>query len=125
MAERPKARPPRTQTPLAKHRYRPDGLVETNLDGPHPIYELISRAEQDWEAKHERASKTLDEAVAEYKRAVLAEAAQGIRPLVCALCLARSRVAEYPRWSYVTEHNVQLPDEYDQIHNDLEPFWGP
>ena len=38
--------------------------------------------------------------------------------------LARSRVAEYPRWSYVAEHNVQLPDEYDQIHNDLEPFWG-
>ena len=22
------------------------------------------------------------------------------------------------------EHNVQLPDEYDFIHNDLEPFWG-
>ena len=66
--ERPKARPPRTQAPLAKHQYRSDGLVETNLDGPHPIYELISRAEQDWEAKLERASKTLDEAVAEYKR---------------------------------------------------------
>lgn len=62
------ARRPRTQAPLAKHRYRADGLVETNLDGPHPIYELISRAEQDWEAKLERASKTLDEAVAEYKR---------------------------------------------------------
>jgi hypothetical protein len=22
------------------------------------------------------------------------------------------------------EHDVQLPDEYDQIHHDLEPFWG-
>lgn len=22
------------------------------------------------------------------------------------------------------EHNVQLPDEYDQIFHDLEPFWG-
>ena len=44
--------------------------------------------------------------------------------MVCALRLARSRVAEYHRWSYVAEHNVQLPDEYDQIHNDLEPFWG-
>ena len=22
------------------------------------------------------------------------------------------------------EHNVQLPDEYDRIHYDLEPFWG-
>ena len=28
------------------------------------------------------------------------------------------------RWSYVQEHRVQLPDEYDQINKDLEPFWG-
>jgi hypothetical protein len=27
-------------------------------------------------------------------------------------------------WAYVEEHNVQLPDEYDQIYKDLEPFWG-
>lgn len=53
---------------LGKHRFRPDGLVEVNLEGPHPIYELISRAEQEWEAKHARASQTLDQAVAEYKR---------------------------------------------------------
>jgi len=24
----------------------------------------------------------------------------------------------------VVEHNVQLPDEYNQIHMDLEAFWG-
>lgn len=28
------------------------------------------------------------------------------------------------RWEYVQEHNVQLPDEYDQIWHDIEPFWG-
>jgi hypothetical protein len=28
------------------------------------------------------------------------------------------------RWSYCKQHNVQLPDEYDRIYNDLEPFWG-
>lgn len=28
------------------------------------------------------------------------------------------------RWDYVVEHGVQLPDEYDQISKDLEPFWG-
>jgi hypothetical protein len=28
------------------------------------------------------------------------------------------------RWAYVKKHNVQLPDEYDQIYHDLEPFWG-
>jgi len=28
------------------------------------------------------------------------------------------------RWKYVKDHNVQLPDEYDQIYVDLQPFWG-
>lgn len=28
------------------------------------------------------------------------------------------------RWDYVHRHKVQLPDEYDQIHHDIEPFWG-
>lgn len=28
------------------------------------------------------------------------------------------------RWRYVEENNVQLPDEYDQIYEDLEPYWG-
>ncbi|KAG8991395.1 Glycosyltransferase Family 90 domain containing protein [Tulasnella sp. 427] len=27
-------------------------------------------------------------------------------------------------WRYIVRHNVQLPDEYDQIFHDLEPFWG-
>lgn len=28
------------------------------------------------------------------------------------------------RWYWCEKHNVQLPDEYDQIYRDLEPFWG-
>lgn len=28
------------------------------------------------------------------------------------------------RWFYVEQNKVQLPDEYDQIYRDLEPFWG-
>ncbi len=28
------------------------------------------------------------------------------------------------RWEYVEKNNVQLPDEYDQIYRDLEPYWG-
>jgi hypothetical protein len=28
------------------------------------------------------------------------------------------------RWDYVVRHRVQLPDEYDEIFEDLEPFWG-
>jgi len=53
---------------LGKHRFRADGLVEVNEDGAHPIYELISRAEQEWEKKLKRASKTLAQAAKEYKR---------------------------------------------------------
>ena len=30
----------------------------------------------------------------------------------------------FTRWKYAVENNVQLPDEYDQIYNDLESFWG-
>lgn len=25
------------------------------------------------------------------------------------------------RWDFTRKHNVQLPDEYDQIHRDLQP----
>ena len=53
---------------LGKHTFRPDGLLEVNEEGAHPIYELISRAQEEWEAKLERASTTLDEAVTEYKK---------------------------------------------------------
>ena len=28
------------------------------------------------------------------------------------------------RWDYVVRHRVQLPDEYDEIFQDIEPFWG-
>ena len=53
---------------LGKHRFRVDGLMEVNEDGAHPIYELISRAEQEWGDKLKRASKTLGEAADEYRR---------------------------------------------------------
>jgi hypothetical protein len=55
-------------TALEVHEYRYDGLLEVNDNGPHPIYELIARAESAWQDKHKRASKTLPEAVKEYRR---------------------------------------------------------
>ncbi|EDQ99870.1 uncharacterized protein LACBIDRAFT_295861 [Laccaria bicolor S238N-H82] len=93
---------------LGQHKYRPDGLVEVNEEGVHPIYELISRAEKEWQGKLDRASKTLDQAVAEYRRRYSRAPPKGFELW----------------WDYVQKHNVQLPDEYDQMHNDLEPFWG-
>lgn len=51
-----------------KHRYRPDGLLEVNLAGSHPIYELVAKAKNKWNERLLKASKTLEEAVAEYER---------------------------------------------------------
>ncbi len=60
------APPPRLK--LEKHIYRPDGLLEVNHNGPHPIFGLIRQAEKDWEEKLNKASKTLADAVKEYQR---------------------------------------------------------
>jgi hypothetical protein len=61
---------PKKPLPLAlgKHKFRSDGLLHVNMEGAHPIFELISRAEKEWEAKLRGASKTFQEAVQEYKR---------------------------------------------------------
>lgn len=59
---------PSTKPRLEKHTYRPDGLLEVNHNGPHPIFELVRRAEREWEEKLKRASKTLVDAVKEYQR---------------------------------------------------------
>ncbi|TEB27987.1 hypothetical protein FA13DRAFT_1736176 [Coprinellus micaceus] len=103
--EAPKPKPP---SPLAKHKYRADGLLEVDVDGPHPIYELIADAEKKWKEKVNRQSQTLEAAVEEYRRRYKRAPPKGFELW----------------WQYVKEHNVQLPDEYDQIHADLEPFWG-
>ncbi|KAG0702517.1 glycosyl transferase family 90-domain-containing protein, partial [Suillus ampliporus] len=90
------------------HTFRPDGLLQVNPGGRHPILDLIARAEEEWDAKLAHASQTLPEAVHEYHRRY-----------------ARAPPLGFDRWwAYVKKHNVQLPDEYDQIDHDLAPFWG-
>ena len=59
---------PQPATRLGTHHYGDDGLLVVNPDGPHPIFELTQRAEEAWAGKLDRASKTLGDAVAEYKR---------------------------------------------------------
>jgi hypothetical protein len=53
---------------VEKHVYRKDGLLEVNPNGPHPIFELIKRAQEAWDEKMKRSSKTLEQAVIEYRR---------------------------------------------------------
>lgn len=53
---------------LVPHVWRLDGLLEVNSKGRHPIYDLVDNAKKKWNAKMARQSKTLREAVREYKR---------------------------------------------------------
>lgn len=102
--------PPRGDTRLSfsSHFYREDGLLEVSPTGPHPIFELIRRAEQQWTEKNRKASKTLKQAFTEYQRRYRRLPPKGFDVW----------------WTYVQSHSVQLPDEYDQIDRDLSPFWG-
>ncbi|KAJ8588969.1 hypothetical protein M405DRAFT_230549 [Rhizopogon salebrosus TDB-379] len=54
--------------PRPPHTFRPDGLLQVNPNGRHPILDLIDRAEEEWNGKLARASRTLPDAVREYHR---------------------------------------------------------
>ncbi|GFZ52429.1 hypothetical protein JCM24511_10202 [Saitozyma sp. JCM 24511] len=72
----------------------------------HPVYQLIRDARQAWDDKLDRQSRSLLEAVKEYRRRY-----------------GRAPPKGFDRWwKYVVENNVTLPDEYDQIDRDLLPF---
>jgi hypothetical protein len=53
---------------LGSHYFRDDGLVEVDPHGRHPIYDLMTIAEQRWKEKLARQSTTLAEVVTEYKK---------------------------------------------------------
>ena len=113
--------------PIEPHSFRSDGLLEVNPKGRHPIYDLIERAQADWDQRIKRQSKTLVEAVAEYKRRYRRAPPKGFDHWYVADIYIYLRIFFFKatnRWSYCMRHNVQLPDEYDRIYDDLEPFWG-
>jgi hypothetical protein len=53
---------------FGRHVWKLDGLLEVNPQGRHPIYDLVDKAKKKWNAKVTRQSKTLRDAVREYKR---------------------------------------------------------
>ncbi|EGG12417.1 family 90 glycosyltransferase [Melampsora larici-populina 98AG31] len=74
----------------------------------HPFMTLIERAKLEWKSKLARQSKTLKEAVTEYKRRN-----------------GRNPPAGFELWyAYATKNNVNMIDEYDQISRDLFPLWA-
>src|SRR5690606_31319995 len=74
--------------------------------------------------KHDRASRTLKEACAEYKRRYGRRPPKGFEKWQGYFINVNKVVLNYIRWAYVQKYQVQLPDEYDQIHRDLEPFFA-
>ncbi|KAI6019159.1 hypothetical protein EDC04DRAFT_2739450 [Pisolithus marmoratus] len=77
------------------------------LDG-HPIPKLMADAEQKFKALLAKQSKTLPEAVAEYKRRYGRDPPLGFDDW----------------WTFATENEVKLVDEFDAIIEDLSPFWS-
>ncbi|GAA6021125.1 hypothetical protein JCM10207_003377 [Rhodosporidiobolus poonsookiae] len=72
----------------------------------HPIHHLIREAESAWHAKVSRQSRTLEEAVAEYRRRYNQAPPRG-----------------FDLWyRFAVEHNVQLVDEYDSIYERMLPY---
>ncbi|BGP16485.1 hypothetical protein JCM10213_001178 [Rhodosporidiobolus nylandii] len=72
----------------------------------HPIHDLIANATEEWEKKVARQSKTLAEAVKEYKRRF------GRRP-----------PKGFDDWfRFAQENDVVLIDEFDQTFTDILPF---
>ena len=54
--------------PFGRHVWRSDGLLEVNPRERHPMYDLVDKSKKRWNAKVARQSKTLRDAVREYKR---------------------------------------------------------
>lgn len=76
--------------------------------GSHPVWHLVTDAERDFEAVKARQSRTLREAVAEYRRRY------GLPP-----------PPNFDKWwAFAKSRDVQLVDEFDMVLEMLTPFWG-
>ena len=82
-------------------------LLPTNSQS-HPIYQLITKAEGDFQTARARQSRSLSDAVAEYRR--------------------RYKLPPPPhfdKWyEFAKRKGVEMIDEYDTIYHSLLPFWA-
>lgn len=74
----------------------------------HPIPNLMDTAEDKYRAKLKKQSKTLVEAVTEYKRRYKRNPPKGFDEW----------------WAFAETNGLKMVDEYDGLMSDLEPFWG-
>ncbi|EGY20595.1 Beta-1 like protein [Verticillium longisporum] len=84
---------------------RPKALPDKAV---HPVLQLISEAEREMEKLKARQSKTLQQAVEEYKRR------NNLPP-----------PPHFDKWfEFAKANGVQLVDEFDMINEMITPFWG-
>ena len=98
--------------PLGKRKPRspsaPPKFPQHVSDVSHPALQLIDQAEKEATKRIKGQSKTLEEAVKEYRNRY------GIHP-----------PPRFDKWyAFAREKGVQLIDEYDSIYHSLLPFWG-
>lgn len=79
----------------------------TNVLDEHPIPKLMANAEQKFRALLAKQSKTLAQAVVEYKKRYGRNPPRGFDDW----------------WEFATQNDVKLVDEFDAIFEDLSPFW--
>lgn len=78
------------------------------IGSSHPIWQLSKDAEKALEETLQKQSKSLEQAVEEYRRRY------GIPP-----------PPNFDKWyQFAKSKGVQLIDEYDSIHQSLTPFWA-
>ncbi|MCJ1310650.1 capsule-associated protein CAP1 [Agyrium rufum] len=94
--------------PSLPHFIKPETESPPKLLIVHPIATLVNDAENSFDALRAKQSKSLEEAVAEYKR--------------------RYRMPPPPnfdKWyEFAVERGTELIDEFDLIHDSLLPFWA-
>ncbi|WVF69398.1 hypothetical protein IAT40_004175 [Kwoniella sp. CBS 6097] len=78
------------------------------LMSTHPIIELMEAGEEKWRGLLERQSKTLPQAVTEYRRRHGRAPPKGFDQW----------------WQHCKRHNVKIVDDYDQIFRDIEPYFA-
>lgn len=103
--EKPDQRPGRLKIEPSTSHHQPLNYTNTH---EHPIDVLVKDGESNFLSLLDRQSKTIEEAVAEYRRRY------GMPP-----------PPGFDKWYYfATKNDVQLIDEYDTIYHALLPFWG-
>jgi hypothetical protein len=95
--------------PIAQWIPSPTALLSRPKRGViiHPIPKLMADAQVKYKQLLNAQSKSLAQAVREYRRRYGRDPPKGFDEW----------------WAFATENGVKITDEYDQLVTDLEPFW--